>query len=129
MAANKNISTQYHSDSKSLVMQFHWGHIWIASWDFAQSVKNELSAAITNNDIKTVVLDLHELNTISSEWLWLLLLPIKYLNEKGVVDPKVIITNPNKLVWNVLKITKLNDILDIRNESTADILATLQSEK
>jgi hypothetical protein len=45
-----------------------------------------------------------------------------------VENAKVIITNANKSVLNVLKIVQLDSILDIRKESTKDILETLQNK-
>ncbi len=128
LKSNETMSAKYDTETKSLVVKFNGGQKWIPSWDFAESIKKPLIEAIKENDISTVVLDLENLTTISSEWIWLLLWPRKYLKEKGVENAKVIITNANKSVLNVLKIVQLDSILDIRKESTKDILETLQNK-
>jgi anti-anti-sigma factor len=124
---SSTISTVYYEEPKTLVVEFHWGSKGIPGFDFAEIIKKPLFDAISNNDVETVILDLEKLTTISSEWLWLLLWPTKYLKEKWVSEPKVIITNPNQLVSKVLHITNLKNILDIRDQSSNDILSTLQS--
>lgn len=126
--SNKNISTRYRADDKSLIVEFVWGKKWIPSLDFAESVKGELMNAVKTNDITTVVLDLKELTNISSEWLWLLLRPRNYFKTKGLEEAKVIITNANKSVLNVLKITQLDSVFSIQEGSAEDILAALQLE-
>lgn len=128
LKSDEKISTEYSAESKSLVVKFNGGDKWIPSWDFSQTIKSELIGSINNNDVKTVVVDLEHLTNISSEGLWLLLWPKKYLEEKWVQDPKVIIANPNPSVLKVIKIVQLDNILDIQHGRAQDILAALQSE-
>ena len=74
------------------------------SSDFNEIVKNNLVG------IKELILDLKELEYVSSAGLRVILLAQKIMENQG----RMIITNANESILEIFRITGFNDILDIR---------------
>ena len=69
-----------------------------------ETIKNELS------DVKDLVIDLKDLEYISSAGLRVLLLGQKTMNKQG----KMTVTNANESIMEIFEVTGFSDILNIQ---------------
>lgn len=129
MGSNPHKHTTISEEGQTLLVKLSGKHIGKESLNMSESSKLDIINAFGNakNTINNIVFDLSDLEAVSSTGLLPFLKANQLLKETKATG-KVILINPQERVSTVLKITWLDVVFDIKEETIENILETLQNK-